>query len=129
MDVLIDTHVVIWFITNDQKLPNKAKILIEDINNNCYVSIASFWEIAIKSSLGRLELNVSLEKVFEIIENSGLAILPITTSHILQLSSLEFYHQDPFDRIIIAQGINSNLAILSKDQHFAKYDINLIWDN
>ncbi|TKB95917.1 type II toxin-antitoxin system VapC family toxin [Pedobacter cryophilus] len=128
MDVLIDTHAVIWFITNDSKLPKKAKIIIEDINNNCYVSIASFWEIAIKNSLNRLELNESLEKVFEIIESSGLSILPITTSHILQLSRLEFHHQDPFDRIIIAQGINFNLAILSKDQHFSKYNINLIWD-
>ncbi len=128
MDILIDTHAVIWFITNDSNLPKKAKIIIENTSNNCYVSIASFWEMAIKNSLGRLELNGSLEKVFEIVENSGLSILRITIGHILQLSRLEFHHQDPFDRIIIAQGIDSNLVILSKDRHFSKYGVELIWD-
>jgi len=71
MNFLIDTHAVIWFITNNEKLTSSARKIIENKDNQCFVSIASFWEIGIKSSIGRIDLNSSLENIFEIIENSG----------------------------------------------------------
>lgn len=128
MDLLIDTHAIIWFITDNNKLPVNTKKLIENNDNNCYVSLATYWEVGIKYSLGRLDLNTDLESIFKIIEDTGFEILPITTNHILKNANLEFHHQDPFDRIIIAQAITENLVVISKDSQFDKYEIKLIWN-
>ncbi|MCF0053750.1 type II toxin-antitoxin system VapC family toxin [Dyadobacter sp. LJ53] len=105
MNLLLDTHAVIWFITDDLRLPRGTRTLLEDSANNCFVSIATLWEIAIKNSLGRLELNAKLKEIFSIIDNTGFELLPITASHILANASLPHHHHDPFDRIIIAQSI------------------------
>ena len=105
----------------------RTKKIIESSENNCFVSIASFWEIGIKYSIGRLELNANLKDIFSIIEETGFDILPITTSHILKNSELEFFHQDPFDRIIIAQSIVEKIEIISKDKAFSNYDVSLVW--
>ncbi|WP_293308542.1 type II toxin-antitoxin system VapC family toxin [Pedobacter sp. UBA5917] len=123
---MLDTHIVIWFITNDNKLSKKIKALIEDSNNKCFVSIASYWELSIKYALGRLNLHSTIEEIFGIIEKSGLDILPITLNHILQLSKLEHHHNDPFDRLIISQSITENLQIISNDNYFPAYKIQLI---
>jgi PIN domain nuclease of toxin-antitoxin system len=127
MDYLIDTHAVIWFITDNKSLPSKIKKLIEDIENNCFVSIATFWEIAIKKFLGRLDLGAELEVIFKLIEQSGFEILPITINHILENSSLEHHHHDPFDRLMIAQAKCENLKIVTKDQFFGSYNVPLVW--
>ncbi len=127
MDLLIDTHAVIWFITDNNRLPTKTKHLIENKRNNCFISMATFWEIAIKYSIGRLDLNSDLDNIFKIIEDTGFEILPITTIHILENANLKFHHQDPFDRLIIAQAIIEGLLIVSKDNQFKKYNVELIW--
>lgn len=105
MNLLIDTHALIWFITDSDKLPQKTKAIIENKENDCFVSIATYWEIGIKNSIGRLNLNSELKTIFQIIEETGFEAIPITTSHILINASLAFHHQDPFDRLIIAQAI------------------------
>ena len=128
MNSLIDTHAVIWFITEDSKLPLKTKKIIENSENNCFVSIATYWEIAIKHSLGRLNLDSDLETVFRIIEKTGFEIIPITTNQILVNAGLPYHHQDPFDRIIVAQAIFENLSIVSKDGQFENYPVPVIWD-
>ena len=114
MNLLIDTHALIWFITDNDKLPLKTKQIIENKENNCYVSIATFWEIGIKNSIGRLDLNSDLEAIFQIIEETGFETLPITTSQILRNANLEFHHQDPFDRIIIAQSLTEKMTIITR---------------
>nr|WP_315421707.1 type II toxin-antitoxin system VapC family toxin [uncultured Pedobacter sp.] len=121
MNLLLDTHIVIWFITNDGKLSKKIKNIIEDSNNRCFISIVSYWELSIKYSLGRLDLNSTIEEIFNIIEKSGFDILPITLNHIIQLSKLEHFHNDPFDRLIISQSIIENLHLVSKDNYFPAY--------
>ncbi|MGZ5244046.1 MAG: type II toxin-antitoxin system VapC family toxin [Bacteroidia bacterium] len=123
----MDTHTVIWFIINSSQLSAQAKQLIENGQNTCYISIASYWEIAIKYARGRLELNAELEKIFDIIDESGFEILPITPKHILKNAELEFHHQDPFDRIIIAQALVEKLTIVGKDNQFTNYGIQLVW--
>jgi PIN domain nuclease of toxin-antitoxin system len=128
MDLLLDTHGLIWFINGDNLLPKKAVYLIKDIKNKCYVSIASIWEIAIKISLNKLILNGGFEKVAEIIDNNEFEILPISFEHITEIMSLEFHHRDPFDRIIIAQGIVENIPIITKDKFFALYPVSTIWN-
>jgi len=128
MNLLVDTHALIWFITDNNKLPINTKKFIESNDNDCYVSIATFWEIGIKNSIGRLDLNSDLQKIFRIIEESGFDILPITTNHILQNADLELYHQDPFDRIIIAQAMVEKMTIITKDTQFKNYNIPIVWE-
>ena len=127
MNILLDTHALIWFITDNDKLPIKTKKIIESKENRCYVSIASLWEMGIKNSIGRLELNINLDDIFSTIEKTGFDILPITTQHILKNSELEFFHQDPFDRIIIAQSIVENIDIITIDKKFSNYNVSLVW--
>ena len=129
MNLLLDTHTTIWFITEDKTLPSNVKTLIEDTTNTCFVSIASLWEMGIKHSLGKLNLKVDLKRIFELIDLSGLTILPITTSPILTNTTLEFHHRDPFDRLIIAQAKSEGLTIASKDVVFKDYNIDLVWKN
>ncbi len=128
MNVLVDTHAIIWFITDNNRLSPNARKAIESPENICFVSIATFWEIGIKSSLGRLNLNTTLERIFEIIEDSGFRLLPVSIKHILNNSKLEFHHHDPFDRIIIAQAQCEQLSLISKDEKFSNYNVSLIWD-
>ena len=127
MNLLLDTHTTIWFITEDETLPVHLKELIEDGANTCFVSVASLWEMGIKYSLGKLDLTVDLKRIFELINQSGLTILPITTNHILTNTTLEFHHRDPFDRLIIAQAKSEGLTIASRDGRFKEYNVELIW--
>lgn len=128
MNLLIDTHALIWFITDNEKLPLKTKQIIENRENNCYVSIATYWEIGIKKSIGRLDLHSDLETIFQIINETGFETLPITTNQILKNANLEFHHQDPFDRIIIAQSLIENMTIITKDSQFENYNVPIIWE-
>lgn len=128
MKVLLDTHLVLWYLTANPKLPNSTKSIIDDLENVCYVSVVSLWEIAIKHSLGKLDLMTSLEIFLDIIKDAGIETLPINESHILKSASLEFHHQDPFDRMIIAQALVEDYTIITKDQYFKEYSPKLIWD-
>lgn len=129
MRFLIDTHAAIWFITEDKQLPQGLKSLIADASNECFVSIASLWEIGIKHSLGKLDLKSDLKRIFELIDETGFTLLPITTKHILTNAILDFHHRDPFDRLIIAQAKSERLTLISKDEAFKDYDINWIWSS
>ena len=128
MDILLDTHALIWFINGDSRLPDKSVEIIKNIEVKCFVSIASIWEIAIKISLGKLDLNGGFDEISKIMSHYDIEILPLSFEHIHKLLSLEFYHRDPFDRIIIAQSLVENITIVSKDENFPKYEVQLIWD-
>lgn len=127
MNLLLDTHAVIWYITKDKRLPNTLKQLIDDTDNTCCVSIVSLWEMGIKYSLGKLDLKVDLEEIFVLIDESGLDLLPVTGIHILTNTTLDFHHRDPFDRLIIAQAKSEGFSIASKDEMFKNYEIQIIW--
>ncbi|MDX1909481.1 MAG: type II toxin-antitoxin system VapC family toxin [Bacteroidia bacterium] len=127
MKLLLDTHVVIWFITEDQQLPDEIKTLIEDPVHDCFVSVASLWEMGIKYALGKLDIAVSLTTIFDLISQSGIIALPITMTHILTHSQLPFIHRDPFDRLIIAQATTEACFLVSKDAAFDSYAVPLIW--
>ncbi|MDN5213854.1 type II toxin-antitoxin system VapC family toxin [Fulvivirgaceae bacterium BMA12] len=126
MELLLDTHILIWFITNDKKLPVNYKASIENKENKCFVSMVSYWEMSIKYALNRLELGVDLKQIFEIIHATGFDSLLITVKHIISNSKLNFYHRDPFDRLLIAQAQTEKLIILTKDEHFKKYNIRIL---
>ncbi len=127
MNLLIDTHAFLWFITGDKQLPNHIVNTIQDFSNRCYISIASIWEIAIKLSLEKLEIKGGFKTIENFLSDNDFAILPIDLSDIKVLLSLEKFHKDPFDRIIISQAISSNLTVITKDIHFKSYPIDTIW--
>jgi PIN domain nuclease of toxin-antitoxin system len=127
MKILLDTQVFLWFIMGSERLSEAHRVLIEEGDNQCCISIASLWEIAIKVSLSKLELSFSFDSlVEEHIERNGLSLLPLETSHLKQLLALPHHHRDPFDRMIIAQAIAEDLSVISSDPLFQKYDLNLI---
>lgn len=127
MKYLLDTHTLLWFLEDDQQLPKKVRKEIADIDNRCYISIASLWEIAIKIKLGKLRIKFPFEKFATYLSDNEIELLPISLEHLLRLLNLELYHRDPFDRLIIAQGLAENLTILTKDENFSRYTSNILW--
>ena len=127
MPLLLDTHTLLWFYSGDSQLPNHIKEEIENTNNQCFLSIASVWEITIKLGTGKLELDNSLNELFQFITRNQIEILPIEFNHLLRLERLPNHHKDPFDRIIIAQSFEENLPIYTKDSFFQDYGILVRW--
>lgn len=127
MDLLLDTHTFIWFISGDSSLPQKAVDAIKNVENKCFISIASLWEIAIKSSLKKLELKSGFNRIIDQLAENDIEILPIAFEHLQQVLTLEFHHRDPFDRIIISQALVERLTIVSKDEHFPSYTDRILW--
>jgi len=127
MELLLDTHALIWFLNGDKQLPEKSIKLINNLNIRCHVSIASIWEIAIKLSLKKLELNDKFEEISKNIRQYEIELLPITFEHIQKLLTLKFHQNDPFDRIIISQGLVEKLTIVTKDENFPKYNVKTVW--
>ncbi|TDG37093.1 type II toxin-antitoxin system VapC family toxin [Pedobacter changchengzhani] len=127
MAFLLDTHTFIWFINGDTSLPKKVINKIRNLVNQCYLSIASIWEIAIKLKLNKLSLLSDFDRISVFLDENQIEILPITFNHIQSLNQLAFHHRDPFDRIIIAQGISEGLIILTKDENFNLYGASIFW--
>ncbi|MEI6049707.1 MAG: type II toxin-antitoxin system VapC family toxin [Bacteroidota bacterium] len=96
MDLLLDTHALIWFINGDNQLPVKSIKLIKNLDTKCFVSIASVWEIAIKLSLGKLDLNGGFDDISRIMKLYNIELLPLTFEHIEKLLTLNYHHRDPF---------------------------------
>jgi len=123
----MNAHTFLWFLGGNSDLSKKARTIIENPEYEKYISIASFWEIAIKNSLGKLTLDVPfVELKTEAIKNR-FQILPITFEDTLQLITLPFHHRDPFDRIIISQVKENRLTLISRDNIFVQYNVNLVW--
>ena len=128
MDFLLDTHTFLWFINGDELLSAPAKNAILSPDSTKYLSIASLWEIAIKVNIGKLELDMPYKKLRTHISENGFELLPITFEHTLALSTLELYHRDPFDRIIIVQAMTEKFRVISLDKNFSKYKgLQVLW--
>lgn len=119
MRILLDTHLMLWWLMSDRRLPKQAERLITDSDNEVYVSAASVWEIAIKSALGRIEGDVT--EIEAALEPSGLVQLPINGKHAVQVSKLPLYHQDPFDRMLVAQSLVEPMRLLTHDRILERY--------
>lgn len=121
MKVIIDTHVLLWFMVGDKRLKKSVRKTIENPNNQVFVSNASLWEIAIKISIGKLQLVGSLADLKEYLERCEFLILPFDFDDLEILVNLPFLHQDPFDRLIIAQAMSKELDLLTDDANIAPY--------
>jgi PIN domain nuclease of toxin-antitoxin system len=127
MNYLLDTHTLIWFLNGDKLLSSKAKSIIENSKHNKFVSIASFWEIAIKLGLEKLEFDGDIAEIIELAENNNFEILPISVKHTIEYKGLEFIHRDPFDRMLVIQAIVEDFTILTKDEYISKYKVKSDW--
>lgn len=121
MNVLLDTHTLLWFISGDERTSQNARNIIESDSTKLFVSIASLWEIAIKINIGKLDLHIPFKKLQKEVLNNNFTILPIEFTHTVQLSKLESIHRDPFDRKLISQALVENFTIISKDTSFSAY--------
>jgi len=127
VNYLLDTHTLIWFPEGDSSLSAKASNPIEDEENQKYISIASLWKMGIKLSLGKLELKTTFETFLKELSLTDIKILPISPYHALRISQLEFFHKDPFNRLIISQSLEDNLPVIGKDPDFPLYNLATYW--
>jgi PIN domain nuclease of toxin-antitoxin system len=123
MKLLLDTHVFLWFIMGSALLSADTRALIEDEKNRKFISVASLWEIAIKSSIGKLSLSAPFDQLIaQQLSLNGFELLPIEVSHLAAVTTLPFHHRDPFDRLLIAQALAENMPIVSSDPAFDTYN-------
>lgn len=129
MRVLLDTHTFLWLVEGDgDNLSAHVQKFLQDEETVAILSIASLWELAIKSSIGKLTLSLPFaEYVQRYILDAETEILPILPAHIVAVSYLSFHHRDPFDRVLIAQSLVENIPIISRDGVFDAYSVQRIW--
>lgn len=127
MAYLLDTHAFLWFISGDSQLPASVRDKIKDINQPCFLSVASLWEITIKKQLGKLTLYITLDELFEYADRNQIEIVQITYDHLLALSNLPNHHGDPFDRLIISQAISEKFVLITRDKGLKKYKVKQQW--
>ena len=126
MNLLLDTHVALWAITDDSRLPEHAKVLILASKTRVWVSAASIWEITIKYALGRGDMPVSGREALEYFRDAGYFLLDIEAEHAAAVADLDNHHQDPFDRIFIAQALTEPMRLMTRDATVARYSDTII---
>ena len=128
MRVLIDTHVFLWWVEGESALPAKARAVIANPGNECLLSMASVWELAIKAGLGKLKLSLPVRRyVVENVAANGFRLLEIGVAHVGRVETLAQHHGDPFDRLLIAQALEEKLPVVTADPVFGKYGVKRIW--
>lgn len=128
MRFLLDTHALLWYTLNAPELSATAKALIIEKSNEIYVSAISFWEIAIKVSIGKLKLNQPFERFVDTcLHQYQFVTLPIAPQHTTLLVGMPFHHRDPFDRMLIAQSIAETIPIISSDVILDAYGVQRSW--
>ena len=128
MKLLLDTQVFLYAILDSPALPLSARSLIESLENELFLSIASVWEIAIKVGLGKLTLAQPLDRLVpDHMTRAGIVLLPITIEHAATVATLPFHHRDPFDRMLAAQSMADGLPLVSGDTVFDRYAVRRLW--
>ena len=126
MAVLLDTQAFLWWVTDDRRLTKRAAHSIA--GSDCLLSVASCWEMAIKVSLGKLKLPGPVDRFVQAqLEVNGFNLLSVSLEHIAGVAGLPFHHRDPFDRLLVVQALNEELAVVSSDGVFGKYGVKRVW--
>ncbi len=127
MRLLLDSHTFLWWVTNTPALKRRARAVIADPDNECFVSHASVWEMTIKASLGKLKLPSTVERfVVEHCDANSFHLLPISLAHIASVENLPFHHRDPFDRLLVAQARHEAMTLVSRDSSLKAYGVSVI---
>jgi PIN domain nuclease of toxin-antitoxin system len=125
---LLDTHAFLWWISDNRRLSERAREIIADGRNELLFSVASGWEISIKSGLGRLDVPEDLEQfIADQLSRNAFQVLPIHLSHALRTRVLPDLHRDPFDRILVSQAILEEIPLLSADPQISQYPVEVVW--
>lgn len=128
MKIILDTQAFLWLSSGNNQLSSIAKKTFLNEKNTFFLSIASIWEMSIKSSLGKLKLQPSLERfILNELQENSIEQMGIHFQHVIKVRSLPFHHRDPFDRLLIAQALVEDIPILSSDKIFEKYGIKRVW--
>jgi PIN domain nuclease of toxin-antitoxin system len=128
MKLLLDTHAFLWWIGDDPRLSGPAREAIADPGNDVSFSVASAWELAIKTGLGRFEPDGDLGPFLEEqIRRNAFRLLPVNLEHAVSVSSLPANHRDPFDRLLVAQAVVEDMTLVSRDPQLRKYDAPILW--
>lgn len=128
MRLLLDTHAFLWWVGDDDALSARAREAIADPENECLVSAASAWEMAIKVSIGKLRIGGEVRRfVPDQMTANGFEPLAVSVAHAARVADLPFHHRDPFDRLLAAQALEERIAIVSADPIFGKYRVKRIW--
>jgi PIN domain nuclease of toxin-antitoxin system len=128
MRVLLDTHVFLWWTSNNPNLSARAREVIANGENDIYFSAASGWEMAIKAGLGKLQLVEAPERfVAEQINENGFLVLPVSLHHALHILALPPHHRDPFDRMLVSQAQSEGLTIITADSYIRQYEVETVW--
>lgn len=127
MNLLLDTHALLWFVAGDRRLGRAARTAMQDDGATLHISAASVWELAIKSARGRLELAVPVDHYLSDRVQEGYVVLPVAWPHAAAVERLPRHHDDPFDRLIVAQAMAEQMPVVSRDRIFGKYGIDVIW--
>jgi PIN domain nuclease of toxin-antitoxin system len=120
MQYLLDTHVVLWWLLDPQKIHKKARDIISDRQQDLFVSSISFWEISIKSNIGRLTIP---RNIIELLSQESIQLLSMTAEDGLAVSDLPPLHKDPFDRMLVVQAKRNDLIIMTRDSKITKYPV------
>jgi PIN domain nuclease of toxin-antitoxin system len=126
LNLLLDTHIALWAITDSPKLSPKARELIELPKTTIWISVASIWEIAIKYSLGRGDMPISSQQAMSYFRESGYRFLAVDAEHAIAVEELPTHHQDPFDRILVAQALVEPMRLMTHDSLVALYSDTII---
>jgi PIN domain nuclease of toxin-antitoxin system len=128
MKALLDTHTFLWWVADDPQISLNAKDIISNPDNEIYFSIVSAWEIIIKVGTGKLTLSEPAEiYIPSRVASNQFETIPVQMSHILRINNLPSFHKDPFDRLLIAQSLVEDLALITVDGAITRYPIKTIW--
>ena len=128
MKYLLDTHTFLWWDSDSTKLSSTVQDVIKETDSSLYVSLASVWEIQIKSQLEKLTLPAPLAEIIERQHKiNRIELLAMSLRHVLTLDQLPQYHRDPFDRILIAQAISDDMTLISRDPKLKQYAVAVLW--
>ena len=125
MEYLLDTHTLLWYAQGSNELSKTAKSLME--SEDCFYSMASLWEIAIKQKLGKLDASLSIYDLKSFCDDMEFLQLPTMSKYIENTKTLDFIHRDPFDRLLISCAQCENLTIITRDAIIPKYNVNTVW--
>lgn len=128
MTLLLDTHAFLWWVDGSPSLGKRARAAIANPRNEVLLSLVSCWELAIKLSIGKLHLKTPLERfVPDQLVANGFRLMGLELRHVTRVAGLPFHHRDPFDRLLVAQALEENLTIISRDRVFRQYGVGRIW--
>nr|WP_269811360.1 type II toxin-antitoxin system VapC family toxin [Kineosporia rhizophila] len=122
---MLDTHILLWWLTDNERLPAAMRKVIAEPDREVFVSAASAWEMSIKSALGKLDMPEGLR---EELDDEGITELAVTVEDGLAAGALPRHHDDPFDRMLIAQAARRDLLLLTADKRFSDYEVRLMYD-